>query len=107
MKIFMFLMAVYILVLTAVPCNNINNKCNNKNSKTELTLNIDHPQDKDDCCTPFWTCDCCITSLLAIDFPVFSFKKPLVFDISQKIIIRNFFFISDYFGSIWQPPQLS
>ena len=46
-------MAIYILVLSVVPCSDIHNACNKENSKTELSQNHDHQQDQDDNCTPF------------------------------------------------------
>ena len=107
MKAIAFFMAFYILVLSAVPCNDMHNKCNSKNAKTELTQNHDHQQDKDDNCTPFCTCACCSASVVALDFAPFRIKKPAEFSITKKITIRNFSFVSNYFGNIWQPPKIT
>ena len=46
-------MAIYILVLSAVPCSDVHNDCNDNSNKIELTQNHDHHQDQDDNCTPF------------------------------------------------------
>ena len=107
MKAIVFFMALYILVLGAVPCSDMHNKCNTENSKTELTQNHDHQQDQDDNCTPFCTCACCSASVIAVDFAPFKLKNPTVFHISEKVSLRNFTFISNFFGSIWQPPKIS
>ena len=107
MKIFAFFMAIYILVLGAVPCSDMHNKCNTENSKTELTQNHNHQNDTNDNCTPFCTCACCSASVVALDFAPFHIKKPAEFSISQKITIRNFSFVSNYFGNIWKPPKIS
>jgi hypothetical protein len=107
MKAIVFFMAIYILVLSAVPCNDMHNKCNSKNVKSVLTQNHNHQQDKDDSCTPFCTCSCCSASVVALNFTPFRIKKPAVFSITQKIIIRNFSFVSNYFGTIWQPPKIT
>lgn len=107
MKVFALFMAFYILVLSAVPCNDVHNDCNDSNTKTELTQNHDHHQDQDDNCTPFCTCTCCSASVIALDFVPFQIKNPTVFRISEKVSLRNFSFISNFFGSIWQPPKIS
>ncbi|WP_346770863.1 DUF6660 family protein [Flavobacterium filum] len=107
MKLFAFFMAIYILVLSAVPCSDVHNDCNDKKTKTELTQNHDHQQDQDDNCTPFCTCTCCSASVIAVDFVPFQIKNPTVFHISEKVSLRNFTFISNFFGSIWQPPKIS
>ena len=106
MKVFALFMAIYILVLSAVPCSDVHNDFNDKNTKTELTQTHDHQQDKDDNCTPFCTCTCCSASVIAVDFTPFQIKKPAEFSITKKITIRNFSFISNFFGSIWQPPKI-
>ena len=98
MKAIVFFMAIYILVLSAVPCNDMHNKCNSKNVKSVLTQNHNHQQDKDDSCS---------ASVVALNFTPFRIKKPAVFSITQKIIIRNFSFVSNYFGTIWQPPKIT
>lgn len=107
MKLFAFFMAIYILVLSAVPCSDVHNDCNNSKSKTELTQNHDHQQDQDDNCSPFCTCACCGASVVAIDFTPFQIKKPAEFLITQKISLRNFSFISNFYGNIWQPPKIN
>lgn len=106
MKVFAFFMAIYILVLSAVPCSDVHNDCDDNSNKTELTKNHDHHQDQDDNCTPFCTCTCCSASVIALDFVPFQIKNPTVFHISEKVTIRNFSFISNFFGSIWQPPKI-
>lgn len=78
-----------------------------KKSKTELTQNHDHQQDKDDNCTPFCTCTCCSASVIAVEFIPFQVIKPQEFNISEKVSIRNFSFVSNFFGNIWQPPKIA
>ena len=107
MKIFAFFISFYILVLSSVPCNDMGNKCNKNSINKEHTQNHDHQQDTDDNCTPFCTCSCCSSSVLEIYFTPFCIKKPIEFSISQKITIRNFSFVSNYFGNIWQPPKIT
>ena len=100
MKFFAYFMALYILVLSVVPCSDVHNNCNDKKATTELTQNHDHQQDQDDNCSPFCTCACCSANVIALDF------KPTQFSFSQKVAIRNFSFISNFYGNIWQPPKI-
>jgi len=100
-------MAFYILVLSVVPCSDVHNVCNDKSTKKELTQNHDHKQDQDDNCSPFCTCACCAASVIAVDFKPFKLKKPTAFSISQKVSIRNFSFLSNFYGNIWQPPKIA
>ena len=107
MKVFTFLMAIYILVLSLVPCGDMHNDCNDTTTKTELSQNHDHQQDKDDNCSPLCTCSCCSASIVALDFKQVQLKKPAEFSITQKLSIRNFSFVSNFYGNIWQPPKIN
>lgn len=106
MKFFAYFMALYILVLSVVPCSDVHNNCNDKKATTELTQNHDHQQDKDDNCSPFCTCTCCSANVIALDFKPFQIKNPTQFSFSQKVATRNFSFISNFYGNIWQPPKI-
>ena len=106
MKIFAFFMAIYILVLSVVPCSDVHNDCNSSKSKTELTQNHDHQQDQDDNCSPFCICSCCSASFeMSYNHP-FQIKVPQVFVLSTKVYIRNFSFLSNFSNTIWQPPKV-
>ena len=107
MKFISFFMAIYILVLSAVPCSDMHNDCNESKSKTELAQNHDHQQDQDDECSPFCNCSCCGVFALSVDFSIFQLKKPVNFSINKKVIIRNFSFVSNFYGNIWQPPKIN
>ena len=106
MKIFAYFMALYILVLSVVPCSDVHNNCNDKKATTELTQNHDHQQDQDDNCSPFCICNCCQTAM-TLNFTNTTFKiKNLFVEIDVKIANRNFSFISNFYGNIWQPPKI-
>jgi hypothetical protein len=107
MKMFTFFMAFYILVLSAIPCSDMHNECRDTNTKTELTQNHDHQQDQDDNCSPFCICSCCNANATVFNLSPFQIKAPTFFPASQKVTLRNFSFVSNYFGNIWQPPKIS
>ena len=106
MKFFTLIFSIYILALSVMPCSDVHNVCNTKKSKTELTQTHNHQQDQDDNCSPFCTCACCSTSVVSLDFVPFQIKKTTEFSITQKHTIRNFSFVTNFFGNIWQPPKL-
>jgi hypothetical protein len=103
MKLFTYILSFYILVLIAVPCNDVSK--DNTLQKVELSQNTtgNHQNEKDHC-PPFCACNCCVTPIIyqgyIIQFYDFSF--------SQKLIVG---YVSTYssslFDSIWQPPKLS
>lgn len=99
-------MAIYILVLSAVPCSDAHNDCNDSKAKTELAQDHEHQQDHDDTCSPFCTCACCGVSIINMNFTPLQVKTNIVFALVQKVTICNSSLISNFFGSIWQPPKI-
>lgn len=61
---------------------------------------------RNDLCSPFCTCNCCSVQILT-NFPTFTASFPVVSEII-KIQLPTYKSIanSNYFGSIWQPPQI-
>ena len=95
MKIFAFILSLYIVWLTTIPCVDVPQ--DNTMHKIELTKQNQDNQHHDgtDHCTPFCTCNCCqsnfdITSFIVsspsvamdINFCNFSpdFQSPVLFD---------------------------
>ncbi|MFM1756942.1 MAG: hypothetical protein RL621_1929 [Bacteroidota bacterium] len=107
MKVFIFLMAINILVLSLVPCGDIHSDCSDITAKTELSQIHDHQQDTGDNCSIFCTCSCCSASIVTLDFKQVQLKKPTEFSITQKLSIRNFSLVSNFYGNIWQPPKIA
>lgn len=104
MKLLASILSFYILLLTAIPC--IDQPEDYTLQKTEIAQNTtDSHQHEGDQCSPFCTCDCCVSPIIQLDFIVrldsFSF---LMGTFSPDYATA---FVSCYSGSIWQPPQLS
>ena len=74
----------------------------------ELKSNHDnHSHDKaNDLCSPFCICNCCAGSVLSFSSTV-AFQTFIVSEwtTKQKITYKSVF-ASNFFGSIWQPPQI-
>jgi hypothetical protein len=104
MKILAFILSLYILILTAIPC--IDKVQDHAKQTIEIAQNpADHQHGQEsDQCSPFCSCVCCATSVIhpdySIHFKSFSFLQ-------EKFSEQTFSFVSSHFVSIWQPPKLS
>ncbi len=102
MKFFTVILSLYILALTAVPCIDVHGiDTSNKSEEfqktsTDRSSGIDH-------CSPFCTCDCCVSPVLYQDFNL-HFNS---FSLDQNHFTQYFTdYVSSIFTSIWQPPKL-
>ncbi|SHN19347.1 hypothetical protein SAMN05444387_4587 [Flavobacterium pectinovorum] len=100
-------MSFIILIISFMPCADM--EMNNAAQKTAqfTETHIDHSHDtQNDLCSPFCVCSCCGVQVLSyasainFDFHVIGalIKRPLPNYIS--VLASNFY------GSIWQPPQI-
>lgn len=105
MKIFCFILSIYVLVLSTVPCCSDDN-CIDE-TKTEQTDK--HSQDEHQgcgTCSPFFTCGTCVgftftnTSLTFEPSKIF-FKSALLIPSYEN------HFANDFISKIWQPPKIS
>ena len=101
MKFIAVILSVYVMVLTAMPCTDIDTV--DSNSVSYELAEQNHNQSNDlDLCSPFCFCHCCQT----LSFP--SFYDGFLSDV--KVVNLNIPFkesrFSSPFSSIWQPPKL-
>ena len=81
---------------------------NDSHLSTELASNnYSHSHDQMDLCSPFCTCNCCSVQVLT-HFPVNTIDFPIGNQVI-KIALPTYksIFTSNFFGSIWQPPQIA
>ena len=102
MKVLALILSVYVLVLTAIPCVDVPKDDNLH--KTEITnSSSDQHEHTTDLCSPFCTCDCCVSPIINNSTIVFTCTP-----ITQKITTAYYnSFVSSLFATIWQPPKLS
>jgi hypothetical protein len=93
-------------MLSCLPCADLE-VISVAHSSKEITSNTDkHSHEKDnDTCSPFCVCSCCGSQ-------VFIFHTHYNFSSFQNIIETKVpeyqsLLTSNYFGSIWQPPQIN
>lgn len=107
MRLFAYIFSIYILALSVMPCSDAYNDCESDTTYKEYSQAHNHSTDHNDNCSPFCTCTCCSTTANPKFTPLkFQITKPIV---SSKITypIRDFSFISNYCGNIWQPPKIN
>ncbi|WP_296146524.1 DUF6660 family protein [uncultured Flavobacterium sp.] len=95
-------LSAYLLILMVLPCNDAHAQTKDV-SQTQFPQ-VSQAEHHEDFCTPFCICSCCTTPIIVQSMTVFEvsyfenhFSKTSSF---YKSIISNFY------GSIWQPPQL-
>jgi len=97
------LLAVYMLALLSMPCND---NWNSQQHETPTTFEAaqDHHQEENDLCSPFCFCACCATSITIVAFPNLSIVPQLSI---EKFSVFTPSFVSEVNASIWQPPKIS
>jgi hypothetical protein len=105
MKIFVFIVSVYIMALSVMPCLD-SFTCEGEKSSATISGIHDHSEDEGDLCSPFCICSCCGCSFVGVNIPVF-FSQSLK-TVEQRINVPYYSqFNSSYYHSFWQPPKLS
>ncbi|WP_369815746.1 hypothetical protein [Arachidicoccus ginsenosidimutans] len=89
-----------------MPCKDTYTKTNAAIATISQTDNS-HTTNPIDDCSPFCICNCC-SSTVALKAAGFflPLSKPVI--TTKRIYpIRDFSFISNFYGNIWQPPKIS
>ncbi|WET03165.1 DUF6660 family protein [Flavobacterium sp. YJ01] len=106
MKWIAIILSVYLMALSNMPCADM--EVNSAMHKTaQFSSEENHSHDKEnDLCSPFCACNCCGAQVL-------SYQTPITFEFPQTdhLILSplpsyNSILASNFYGSIWQPPQL-
>ncbi|MEE1898573.1 DUF6660 family protein [Flavobacterium rakeshii] len=96
-------LSVYLLILMFIPCSDEHASLYN-NQSTEITQATDDFHVGIEVCTPFCICGSCVAAVIIHQITEFSLFIPK----QGNKLISNFYqsLKHDFFGSIWQPPQL-
>ena len=98
MKWIPFILCIYILALSIIPCTD-----GTTDACKEKIEHHDHSEDEDDGCTPFCVCSCCGSLFTFSDIvSYFSFNSK----ISEKIDSYSSHYFSSYLEEIWHPPTI-
>ena len=104
MKFFILIFSIYLLALSLVPCSDAFNEC--QSIDVEYSNDHDHESDHDDHCTPFCSCSCCGTSMISNSVLIPFLKLRNIVTLSNEVFTFASSSISNFLGSIWQPPKL-
>lgn len=102
-----FLFSLYIITLSCLPCADI--EVNSlAHSFPEVAENFDnHSHDKEnDLCPPFCICNCCGQQILNFNEKITFEFRTISIEIRTQIPNYKSIPTSNFYGSIWQPPQI-
>ncbi|WP_141384455.1 DUF6660 family protein [Flavobacterium flevense] len=107
MKWFNIILSIYLIALASMPCADmeVNSAVHSLNVHQAEHDNHSHDKSKD-LCSPFCICNCCGAQVLSY-FPAISYDFPVISTVikSKEPYYKSVFY-SNFYGSIWQPPQI-
>lgn len=107
MKTLNIIFSIYIIILTSFPCVDNYNDILVKPSHLEKSQKHNDSNDQDlDLCSPFCFCNCCNQQTLTF-LDIYPLQLPILFQETEiSISFYKSTLFSNFFGSIWQPPQI-
>lgn len=109
MKLLNYILSIYLVALSCLPCADM--EVNSAAHKVvEISANHDeksHNHDKEnDLCSPFCSCNCCGSQIVSY-FKMLNYNFAVVSKtITTQLPSYTSQFASNFYGSIWQPPQI-
>ncbi|HSD09181.1 DUF6660 family protein [Flavobacterium sp.] len=106
MKFLNLLFSIYIVVLSCMPCADASYTIGNKTATFHNETNTSSDKHHDDLCSPFCVCNCCGQQIMTVFSPIV-YNFPIKFGGIKTL--NSFYtsvFHSNFYGSIWQPPQI-
>lgn len=103
MKLFSTILLLYIFALVALPCADVSNADQVKNTAISQNSHT-HRHSADDLCSPFCACSCCVSSIISPEYAIQLNNCLLAPDYNSCYISS---YVSSLFASIWQPPKIS
>ncbi len=110
MKLLNYILSIYLIALSCLPCADME-VSSAAHKVVEISSNHDeksHNHDKEnDLCSPFCSCNCCGSQIVSY-FKVSNFSFAIVSkNIKTQLPSYTSKFASNFYGSIWQPPQIA
>ncbi|WP_428229343.1 DUF6660 family protein [Flavobacterium sp.] len=107
MKWITIILSLYLMALSNMPCADLEvGSASHKMSQFSSDANHSHDK-QNDLCSPFCACNCCGAQVLSYQLtPAFTF--PVAYSIIS-VPLPNYTSVaaSNFYGSIWQPPQIA
>lgn len=107
MKLLTVILSLYVFVLSAIPCVDIESDSAAHQTVSCSAEKDNHSHNKEsDLCSPFCICNCCAGVTLSY-VPTITYDFPVQFEqIQSTNSIYTSALHSNFYGSIWQPPQI-
>jgi hypothetical protein len=106
MKNFWLLFSILILTLSVLPCgDNVECKDGNNIEISQTNNHETHNHDNEQC-APFCSCACCGTQIANYFQPTIIYIPILSKSIKKQLPTYKSILSSNFYGSIWQPPQI-
>ena len=108
MKWLIYILSVYLVALSCLPCADIEVK-GLEHASSEVSANHEnHSHDKEnDLCPPFCACNCCGQQILNFSQEITLEWRKVSLEITTQIPTYKSIPPSNFYGSIWQPPQIA
>lgn len=108
MKLLTYLMSIYIIILSVIPCNDriaVSNVYDM--AQTEVTTHTKHNTSHSDFCSPLCSCSCCQITIASMKFTrLVKTPKIIEANISKKIQFKENTIKNQLYADIWQPPKI-
>lgn len=108
MKWINLILSIYIITLSCLPCADVEVNSLVHSSVEFASNHGDHSHDKEnDLCPPFCSCACCGSQIVSY-FETSLITLPILSkSIKTQLPTYTSVFASNFYGSIWQPPQIA
>ncbi len=107
MRYLYVLFSIYMIFLSTMPCADVEVGSSAHSYSEHKTEKDQNTHDKhNDLCSPFCSCNCCGSQVLTYSQPMFFKVQSVAERIETQLPVYNSVLASNFFGSIWQPPQL-
>jgi hypothetical protein len=108
MNVFNFIFSIYLVALSCLPCADIEVNSLAHSSPEVAANHDDHSHDKEsDLCSPFCICNCCGQQILNFSQEIAPQFRKIALEINTQIPTYKSILTSNFYGSIWQPPQIA
>jgi hypothetical protein len=98
------ILSIMFLLLSCLPCADMEG---NDFSQTLVEKSTSEHNQENDTCSPFCICNCCSSQVFAFDTTICNLDFVVIKKIAEnKIPEYKSILTSNFYGSIWQPPQI-
>ncbi|MGI9581772.1 DUF6660 family protein [Chryseobacterium sp. RRHN12] len=107
MNLLRWILAVYFMALSLMPCADVSHPQNSGNKTASLSVQENHSKEKGDICSPLCTCSCCQMTVSAFKMdPLLEIPEQIQTYFSKKILFHKNDFAYQIYDPIWQPPKI-